>query len=96
MPWIHLTARPVYNRTIPEPFKSNSYDIHVLYFHEKCNFARLTLENRENCQASPPPVFFVFEGWGGVGWVWERINSFPFFKENKQYERIANNSTASL
>ena len=25
-------------------------------------------ENRENCHASPPQIFFVFEGRGGVGW----------------------------
>ena len=37
------------------------------YYHEKCNFARLTFENRENCHASPSPIFFVFEGRGGVG-----------------------------
>ena len=30
--------------------------------------------------------------WGGG---WERISSFSFFKENKQYKRI-NNSAASL
>ena len=31
--------------------------------------------------------------WGGG---WERINSFSFFKENKQYKRMINNSAASL
>ena len=31
--------------------------------------------------------------WGGG---WGRINSFSFFKENKQYKRMINNSAASL
>ena len=35
---------------------------------------------------------------GGVEWggEWKRINSFSFFKENKQYKRMINNSAASL
>ena len=61
------TSTSQHNRTIPEPFKGSSYDIHV--YHEKCNFSRLAFENSENCHASPPPIFFVVEGWGwsGVG-----------------------------
>ena len=34
----------------------------------------------------------------GVEWDggWETINSFSFFKENKQYKRMIHNSAASL
>ena len=80
--------------SIPEPFKSSSYDTHVIMKSVILRGSHLRIVKTVT-QAHLQFSSSLREGveWGGG---WERINSFSFFKENKQYKRMINNSAASL
>ena len=79
MPWIHLTARPEYNRTIPEPFKSSSYDIYVHIIMKSVILRGYLRIMKTVTQTHLQFSSSLMEGveWGGG---WERINSFSLLK----------------